>query len=176
MKFSRKWAMPNADTFTVPPIHDFVTKWLDGKESTVDPFARDSKLCKYTNDINPEASAEYCMDALDFLRWVADADIKADLVILDPPYSPRQVSECYKEIGLPVGISDTQNGALCRKMRDIASEIISPRGIVLSFGWNTVGMGKKRGYEIEEIMLVCHGGVHNDTICMAERSKPMLFT
>ena len=30
-------------------------------------------------------------------------------------------------------------------------------------------MGKKRGYEIVEGMIVCHGGGHNDTICMAER-------
>jgi hypothetical protein len=47
--------------------------------------------------------------------------------------------------------------------------VLLDNGIVLSFGWNTVGMGKKRGFEILEIMLVCHGGAHNDTICMAER-------
>ena len=28
---------------------------------------------------------------------------------------------------------------------------------------------KKNGYTIEEILIVCHGGAHNDTICMAER-------
>lgn len=30
-------------------------------------------------------------------------------------------------------------------------------------------MGRKHNFEILEILLVCHGGVHNDTICMAER-------
>jgi len=40
---------------------------------------------------------------------------------------------------------------------------------VLSFGWNSVGMGITRGYEIVEILLVCHGGAHNDTICIAEK-------
>jgi hypothetical protein len=30
-------------------------------------------------------------------------------------------------------------------------------------------MGKKHGFEIIEVMLVAHGGAHNDTICMAER-------
>lgn len=30
-----------------------------------------------------------------------------------------------------------------------------------------MGIGKL--YKIEEILLVCHGGAHNDTICMAER-------
>ncbi len=43
--------------------------------------------------------------------------------------------------------------------------------VVLSFGWNTVGMGKR--WNIEEILIVCHGPGHNDTICMAERRKPI---
>ncbi|MDE1882322.1 MAG: hypothetical protein KGI89_17440, partial [Euryarchaeota archaeon] len=33
----------------------------------------------------------------------------------------------------------------------------------------STGMGKKYGFQIEEILLVCHGSDHNDTICMAER-------
>ena len=45
---------------------------------------------------------------------------------------------------------------------------------MLSFGWNTVGMGKRHGYEQIEIMLCCHGGAHNDTICLAERRLPEL--
>ncbi|MFH1422601.1 MAG: hypothetical protein ABIH42_07820 [Planctomycetota bacterium] len=36
------------------------------------------------------------------------------------------------------------------------------------FGWNSIGMGINRKYEILEILLVSHGGMHNDTICMAE--------
>jgi hypothetical protein len=32
-----------------------------------------------------------------------------------------------------------------------------------------MGMGKKRGYEIIEGMMVCHGVGHYDTLCMAER-------
>ena len=36
------------------------------------------------------------------------------------------------------------------------------------FGFNTNGIARD-GYKIEEILLVPHGGHHNDTICMAER-------
>lgn len=50
-------------------------------------------------------------------------------------------------------------------------QIAVPGGVCLSFGWSTNGMGKTRGYEIEEILLVAHGGARNDTICMAERKK-----
>lgn len=38
---------------------------------------------------------------------------------------------------------------------------------LLSFGWNSCGMGE--GFELLEILLVAHGGAHNDTICLAER-------
>jgi hypothetical protein len=51
--------------------------------------------------------------------------------------------------------------------------ILTNDAVVLSFGWNTSGMGKARGFEIEEILLVCHGSDHNDTICMAERRCQM---
>jgi hypothetical protein len=42
-------------------------------------------------------------------------------------------------------------------------------GYCISFGWNSNGMGKNRGFEIVEILLVSHGGHHNDTIVTVER-------
>ena len=39
-------------------------------------------------------------------------------------------------------------------------------------------MGIKNGFEIIEILLVCHGADHNDTICLAEKrihKEPGLF-
>jgi len=63
-----------------------------------------------------------------------------------------------------------------QRCRDAAMHILSDDAVVLSFGWNTVGMGKTRGFEIVEIMLVCHGGAHNDTICLAERRLPQEAT
>jgi hypothetical protein len=39
--------------------------------------------------------------------------------------------------------------------------------VVLSFGWNSAGMGDF--FEPVELLLVAHGGAHNDTICVAER-------
>ena len=29
----------------------------------------------------------------------------------------------------------------------------------------------KRGYELEEILLIAHGGIHNDTIVTVERKR-----
>ncbi|GAH81276.1 unnamed protein product [marine sediment metagenome] len=48
---------------------------------------------------------------------------------------------------------------------------IKKGGIVISFGWNSGGFGKNREFEIKEILLVAHGGNHNDTICVVEVKK-----
>lgn len=80
--------MPNGDTFSVPPIGDFVRSYLAASRCSVDPFARNKRWATHTNDLNPETEAEHHMDAEEFLRMLALRGVKADLVIFDPPYSP----------------------------------------------------------------------------------------
>ena len=115
---------------------------------------------------------DYCMDALDFLKQFADNSI--DFVLYDPPYSPRQVSECYKKLGKTVNMQTTQASFWGNLKKEIA-RITKPDGIVISFGWNTNGIGKTKGFEIIEILTVAHGGQHNDTICTVERKSRTLF-
>lgn len=170
--FSRKWAMPNADTFSVPPIGDFVKRYLTGSTVSVDPFARNKNWATHTNDLNPDTSAQHHTDAEDFLKLLAAQSVKADLVIFDPPYSPRQISECYKHVGRAVGMKETQSALLYQRVRQAIIPILTPQAIVLSFGWNTVGMGVGNKFKLIEIMLCCHGGAHNDTICIAEQRLP----
>ena len=169
MNMTRVWAMPNSNTFSVPPIRDFVQKYLKlvGGDS-IDPFARNSDFATVSNDLNPETSATYHMDALEFLKKVRMMGRKFSCGIFDPPYSPRQLSECYQQVGRKATMQDTQAKSWS-DWKNALSPLILHNGYVLSFGWNTVGMGIKRGYEIAEILMVCHGGQHNDTICLAER-------
>ena len=165
MLMSRQWAMPNAETFSVKPIGDFVQKYMSGV--SIDPFSRNKQWATYTNDLNPGTSAAYHMDAVDFLTMLVNDGVQADCVLFDPPYSPRQITECYAAAGLSTSMKTTQNGRLYKECRDAIRKLCKPGSVVLSFGWNSVGMGKL--FSIEEIMLVSHGGAHNDTICMAER-------
>ena len=159
--------MPNPNTFNIKPIGEFIKRWKNGVAA--DPFARNSCLCEYTNDLNPETSAKYNMLADKFMKLLDSKGIKLDCLLFDPPYSPRQISECYQSIGREVTNRDTQNARLYKNVRDASDPLIKTGGIVLSFGWNSGGMGKTRGYKIEEILLVAHGGAHNDTICIAEK-------
>ena len=87
---------------------------------------------------------------------------------LDPPYSLRQIKECYNGIGIQKLDKETTLYGFI-KVKEIIARIIKPGGYVISFGWNSGGMGKKRGFEIIEILLVPHGGHHNDTIVTVEQ-------
>ena len=123
----------------------------------------------YTNDLNPGTKAKHHMDATAFLHMLADDDLVADCILLDPPYSPRQISECYTAAGLKAGMKDTQNAALYAAVRKAARRLCVSGTTVLSFGWNSAGMGPE--FETLELLLVAHGGAHNDTICLAQRLK-----
>lgn len=164
LKISRSWAMPNSKTFDIKPIKELILKYKC--ERSVDPFARDSKLCKVTNDLDPSTSARYHLDALVFLKKFKSESV--GFVLFDPPYSPRQVSECYKKLGMTVTMQDTQSSFWSKLKKEI-SRILKPNGVVITFGWCSNGIGKTNGFKIEEILIVAHGGWHNDTICTVER-------
>lgn len=171
MKFQRAWGMPSADTFDCEPIKGFVQKYLMRSKVSVDPFARNKRWATYTNDLNPATAAEYHMEAVDFIKKLVADGVQADLVVFDPPYSPRQVKEVYDTVGMHFGVDDQHNTGRWTLERDLISTLC-PSGTVLSFGWNSQGMGKGRGFEPVDILLVCHGGAHNDTICIAEQRLP----
>ncbi len=161
--------MPDHETFNIKPIKGFVHKYLKNSKISIDPFARNSCLATYNNDINPSCKAEFKLDAIKFLDVLFENGIKSDLAILDAPYTARQISECYKELGMKVTQKDTQIGSFMKELKDKTNKLVESNGVVLTFGYSTVGMGINRGYRIEEIMMVCGGGAHFDIICMAER-------
>ena len=168
MIFDRQFAMPNSETFSLPPVARLLEKWLPYRNTNpviVDPFSRNSKWATVTNDLNPDTEAQFHLHAEEFVLM----DFKADAVLFDPPYSPRQVQEVYQQIGRTVTMQDTQNGSMNRKVKDGLDRMLKPDGIAICCGWNSMGFGLKRGYEMLEILLVTHGGAHNDTIVTVER-------
>lgn len=164
MIINRIWQMPNSKTFQIKPINKLIHKYAYGK--IIDTFANSNKLATLTNDLDPQYDTNYHMDALDFLKMFEDESV--DTVLYDPPYSPRQVSECYKNLGQTVNMQTTQASYWSNQKEQIG-RIIKPNGIVITCSWNSGGIGKKYGFEIEEILLVPHGGWHNDTIVVVER-------
>ena len=158
--------MPNSRTFQIKPIKEFVEKYIKDKKIIVDPFANECRYGTITNDLNPKFDTNYHLDALDFLKQIESES--ADIVIYDPPYSLRQVKECYEGVGITVTAEHTKSSWRAKHLDEI-KRILKPNGLALCFGWNSNGIGKTRGFEMLEVLLVPHGGSKNDTICTAER-------
>jgi hypothetical protein len=158
----------NGDTFQCKPISEFVQRYYSPNLVSIDPFARNSQLATFTNDLNPNTSARYNLDVVEFLELLVDREVMADLIIFDPPYSPRQVKELYDSIGIETGKEMAWRTASWKNEKILCNKLLKMGGVFLHFGWNTMGICQGN-YKTEEIMLVCHGAAHNDTICMAQR-------
>lgn len=158
------FAMPNRWTFQMAPVAEFVQRWTRDRACIVDPFCGTSTIAHYRNDLGQGGQ-----DAEAWVRSLIAIGVRADCVIFDPPYSPRQISECYQSIGRVATTEDTQNGGLYRRVRAALADILEPDGLALSFGWQSSGFGKD--WRTLQLLLVQHGGAHNDTICVAQKRR-----
>jgi len=167
---SKVWAMPNKWTFKVPPLIGIIQKYKFPGENWVDPFAGFNSPAEMTNDLNPDAPTQFHLEALEFLTMVHDSGQVVDGVIFDPPYSLTQVSKSYNDMGLQFKGKENPTGGF-PKVKAMIAQLMRPGGYVISYGWNSVGMGKKRGFGQVEILLCCHGGNRNDTIVVVEERQ-----
>lgn len=174
IRIERVWAMPSKDTFTIKPIKELLEKYMWQGQNWIDPFAGWNSPAQVTNDHNPQAPTDYHMEALEFVKSFPLISRKEeppvpqfDGALFDPPYSYRQVTEHYRVLGKKATQLDTSTNFYNRVLNPLA-DIIKPGGYCISFGWNSNGMGKNRGFEIVKILLVAHGGHHNDTIITVE--------
>lgn len=166
--FSRVWAMPNAWTFKIHPIAVLLQKYVTNPHEWIDPYAGYNSPASYTNDLDPDAPTQDHMDALEFAAKMKRLGYTFDGILYDPPYSFRQISEHYKALGRRATQQDTSM-AFYEKAKSAFCEMIKPGGYAISFGWNTNGFGKRRGFRIVEIMAVAHGGSKNDTLVTVEQ-------
>ena len=174
MKIKREFSMPSAWTFTMRPVKKILNEYVGDGIGWCDPFAGKSETAETRNDFNGDHPSK--IDAIEFLKLWPDG--KFDGILLDPPYSLRQISEHYKQAGIDINGWHTSM-AWGAKLKDQSSRILKHKGIAICFGWNSMGLGLKRGFEMIEILLIPHGGSKNDTIVTVERkieTQKKLFT
>tara|TARA_R110000744_G_scaffold238362_1_gene355823 strand:+ start:319 stop:741 length:423 start_codon:yes stop_codon:yes gene_type:complete len=137
--------MPSHQTFSIKPIKEFIHKNLG--TDYIDPFPY-----------------PYKQDAIEYLKTIPDSSEM--YLVFDPPYSQRQLKEMYSNNGL--SFNHPMNNSYWSNCKKEISRIIKPKGKVISFGWNTSGIGIKNNFKITEILLVPHGSQHNDTLVTLE--------
>lgn len=180
VKFTRIWAMPNHETFKIVPIAKLLKRYVPERYAYdwVDPFCGDNSPAWWRNDHDTKKGepGAWHMEALKFAEFMRKnlstpegvLHQNLDGILFDPPYSFRQISEHYKSVGQKANKLHTSM-AFYEKVKSAFCELIRPGGYAISFGWNTNGFGRARGFVIVEILMIAHGGSKNDTIVVVER-------
>lgn len=145
----------------MPPVADLLKRHRVGT-GWVDPFAGFASPAEHTNDIEGRG-AKTQMDALEFLRSLPDRTFEGAL--FDPPYSVEQCLRRYT----PKRGGTAGRAEYWGKCKDEIARILVVGGKAISFCWDSTGIGKNRGFTIEEVLLLCHGACHNDTIVTVDR-------
>jgi len=153
--------MPNKWTFKIPPIRDLLSRYVDSGDGWLDPFSGENSPAFFTNDIEGRG-AKFQMDALDFLKLFPPDSVSG--VLFDPPYSVEQCLRRYT----PKFKGTAGRAEYWARCKDEIARILHPGGMVISCCWDSTGVGAKRGFQIVEVLLVCHGACHNDTIVTVE--------
>jgi len=163
MRFQHMKSQAAKYTFKDKKVRLWVERHVEGR--VLNLFAGKTLLnCnEYRNDIREEMPADCHKDALEFVKtWTGD---KFNTIILDPPFSARKSREKYR-------------GAMAsplRILKDSLINILALRGIVITFGYHSISMGKYRGFQVERILIISHGGSQHDTIATIERRIPSLI-
>lgn len=148
---------PKKFTFEQPRLKEWVEKYCIGR--VLNLFAGKVQLgveWEVRVDVDRTMSAHYYMDAREFVNtWKFR---KFDTVILDPPYTYRKSKEKY---------NGNYMGQLPRLKNELLG-ILNPGARIISLGWDTVGMGRSRGFEKIAACIVCHNGDHRDTLGLVE--------
>ena len=145
-------------TFSRKPIKEWVEK--NSKGRVLNLFAGKIKLNldEIRVDSDNTMNADYYMDAYDFVK---ECKNKFDTIILDPPYAYRKSMEMY----------NGHKASRLNMIKDLIPNILNENGIVITFGYHSVSMGKSRGFNQEKILLMSHGGAIHDTIVVIERRE-----
>ena len=149
---------PNKYTFKQPKLKKWIESNCEGKVLNLFAGLVELDVNETRVDIDENMPADYYMDSYEFVLMAIEQKLLYNTIILDPPYNLRKSREKYG--GRMIG-SFT-------KIKNIITDIVAENGIIITLGYDTVGMGKSRGFKKEAICLVCHSGDHNDTLCLKE--------
>lgn len=144
-------------TFECPKIK----KWVEDNSywKCLNLFAWITKLNldEVRNDIDEKALAEYHKDAVDFVsEWKWE---KFDTIILDPPYAYRKAMEMYQG----------NYTSRFKLLADNIGIILNDWWSIISFGYHSTFMGKKRWYWLHKLCVFAHWGSQHCTIGIIEK-------
>lgn len=153
------------DTFTIPCIRTFVLAHCQGL--VLNAFAGTTALerqgCQFvTNDLKAECPTNFHLDCTseNFVTELQAAGFSTfDTILLDPPFSlylakRKYNSEWFRDYTM---VKNNMN-----RLAHVGTKIVS-------LGFNSTGMGRNRGYEKQELLIVNTKGNGNDILILVEQ-------
>ena len=162
--------------FETECAHDIINRNKIGV--TIDVYSGGNSIADIKNDFDHSYDTDYHMEAIEFLKTLDTCS--CDTIICDPPTCPSDSKYWRDKLGLPkiVDVIDgkervvqyTQINYWSILNREI-SRVMKPGGIVIYSGCTSTGVGKKLGFELKELNILCHGGWTPDTYITVETKK-----
>ena len=170
MKFSRIGSKGSLDTHEVEPYAKAIRRAIQEMRkdpmisydpwAIIDPFARNHRIGTHRNDIDPSTNAEHHLDAADFMEYCVEANVRAKLILLDPPFSGRQASRYEAGDTCLYASGDGRMGRIGKTI----PQLLIPNGRVVKVGYNSNSPCQNGVLELTNVDLVTFGGLRNDWI------------
>ena len=141
-KMSRQFVFPNKNPYKIPYVKKLFKKYVQGNTLDLFPYP-------------------YQQDALITISNYKTESL--DAITMDPPYSNSQLKKQYEDKGLAM---INANRSYFTKLYVEIKRTMKPGGYLINLGWNSK---RTSGFEFQEIILLNHGTLHNDTIITVQR-------
>lgn len=143
-------------TFESPKIRFWVEENSEGRVLNLFAGKTLLDLDEVRNDVDVSMPADFHLDAVDFVKgWRGE---KFDTVILDPPYAYRKGMEMY----------NGHYASRFKQLADVLPRVLKVGGRVITFGYHSTFLGRKRGGVLVKLCVFAHGGAQHCTIGIVE--------
>jgi len=141
-----------------------------GPGKWIDPFARESFTTQsshfITNDLNSDMPTHYHMEFNAFAEMLythtgEEFDwLEFNGMLFDPPYTLRMLKDHYMSDGCEIAetIPLWQTNNMWGDGKDLICRLLKLGSYVISFGYHSHGMGKHRGFQKKEILILEQAG------------------
>jgi hypothetical protein len=155
-----RWSFqyPRAREWVEERLHGRVLNACAGKTH----LSHDGEIVR--NDMNPERDADLHVDVADIASHFDAASF--DCVVFDPPFDDFQAEDKYGNMR-----ADNVFAAF-----RAFNELLRTNGTVITFGWNSWGMGSFSTFDREETVLFQRGACLRDVIATVDRRTTATLT
>lgn len=156
------------DCFEIPNIKEKIYNIINlfNNPTIINPFSDNNKIATITNDFDINKNSDFHLEALDFLQHLKNDS--CDIFLFDPPSNPNRMKFYFEEMNLKLHKKYYLTDYWTKLKKEI-TRILKINGYVISLGYNSGGVGKTNGFNIEEILILSNYYLKNDIFCVIDK-------